>query len=351
MTNSDGHAAGAPASDPHPGNLTRLASHLCDAADVGPLADHLDECPACARAEAERREIEQLLRAPDDGTGPGPALSRVLAAARARRRPAPELPAFAAAFGATAGMLDVVLAEVSDDVLLRPSPVLTWRLGDLVTHLAAGNALVADAVAIAVDPPVAADVDLVAHTERLLRWVDGWPRARVARLWRDGIAAMAERIRAEPALAREWVEVDGLRLPVGSHLVARAFETWIHARDLGVAAGLTVPSPPADSLAAMADLAAGLLGALPPRAATAPAGAVRLTLTGPGGGAWLVHLGGPPPAGLGAIEPAAGLVLDTVEFCLVAANRRAPEAARAAISGDAALAAELLTSAARLARP
>jgi hypothetical protein len=146
-------------------------------------------------------------------------------------------------------------------------------------------------------------------------------------------------------------------MPVGSHLVSRAFETWIHARDIGAAAGLRVPPPPADSLASMADLAARVLSLVPSRTATAPTGRVRLTLTGPGGGSWLVHLGGPAthdtavPAAHDTAVPAAEVTLDAVEFCLLVADRARPEPAGVRIDGDAALGIELLAVAPQLARP
>src|SRR5262249_17318326 len=156
---------------------------------------------------------------------PAAPLAQVLATAGARRRPAPRVPAFAAPFAAAAGMVDAVLAEVSEDVLRRPGPVLTWRVGDLVVHLAAGNALFPTAAGIPVEPAPDAAAGLVDHTDRLLAWVDGWPRARVQAWWRDDVEAIAARMRARPDLATWLVEVDGVRATVGDHLVIRAFET------------------------------------------------------------------------------------------------------------------------------
>ncbi|OHV62135.1 hypothetical protein BCD48_05050 [Pseudofrankia sp. BMG5.36] len=335
--------------------LAHLTTDLCDADEARLIAEHTRSCPTCAYAEAERREVDDLLLALGDvdelPDAPSPAQLR--AAARARRRPAPRVPAFAAPFAAAAGILESVLAEVSDDALRTPSPVLTWRVGDLVPHLAAGNALLATAIGVAVEPAPGPVAGLVSHTERLLSWVAGWPRERVQALWRRGVEAIAARLSTQPELASLRVEVDGVRTTVADQLKIRAFETWTHARDIGAAAGLRVPPPPADSLGAMADLAARLLSTLPPRAATAPAGAVRLTLTGPGGGSWLVQIGGAGAAAAAAAVglPEAELTLDTVEFCLLVADRGQPTEPHTEIFGDDALAAELLAIAPQLAGP
>ncbi|OHV29076.1 hypothetical protein BCD49_36765 [Pseudofrankia sp. EUN1h] len=340
--------------------LAEQAMDLCGADEARLIAGHTSACPTCAdalasiTAEAEWREVDDLLLALGDvGELPdAPVPARLRAPARARRRPAPRVPAFAAPFAAAAGILESVLAEVGDDALRGPSPVLTWRVGDLVAHLAAGNALLATALGVAVEPPPGSAVGLVGHTERLLAWVTGWPRERVQALWRHDVEAIAARLNAEPELASRHVEVDGVRLPVADQLTARAFETWVHARDIAAAVGMRVPAPPVDSLGAMADLAARLLSTLPPRAATAPAGTVRLTLTGPGGGSWLVQVGGEGAADLPTADrPEAELTLDTVEFCLLVADRVHPARLDAEIFGDDALAAELLVIAPQLSGP
>jgi len=355
--------------------LAELAMDLCDVDEARLIAEHLRACETCADAEtgaeAERRAAEAVdalllalvgadsdvdadadmavaVNAPLDAPSP----AQVLTAARARRSPAPRVPAFATPFAAGTSMLDAVLAEVGDEVLRRPSPVLDWRLGDLVPHVAAGNALLATAIGIAVVPSPERGASQVDHTERLLAWVAGWPRARVQALWRGDAETIAARLRAEPALAARIVEVDGVPAPVTAQLTIRGFEAWIHARDIGAAAGLSVPAPPVDSLGAMADLAARLLSTLPRRTPTAPAGVLRLTLTGPGGGSWLVQVGGHDAVPVtAAAEPEAEVTADVVEFCLLVADRGRLTPAQVEIAGGLDLATELLTIAPLLARP
>jgi uncharacterized protein (TIGR03083 family) len=331
-------------------SLAEVAAALGDGVDAPVFAGHSRSCPACVHAEAERREVDELLRALSaaEHLPSAPPLAELMAASRRRRRPAAPVPTFALPFAAAAGMLEAVLTEVSDDVLRLPSPVLAWRLGDLVPHLAAGNALLAAAIGLSSEPAPTAATDLIGHTERLLAWVAGWPRERVQAMWRHDAEAIAAHVRTRPELASRRVEVDGIQMTVAAQLVVRAFETWIHARDIGAAAGLRVPPPPAESLAAMADLAARLLSTLPARSAAAPVGRVRLTLTGPGGGSWLVHVGGAEASP--APVPEAELTLDTVEFCLLAADR-APAQPHVTLAGDEALAAELLALTPQLARP
>jgi len=335
------------------GFLVDLATALGDHDQARVIAENTCSCQECAGDEAGRYDVDELPRSLDaiENLVAAPALSQVLVAAQARRRPAPPVPTFATPFAASAGMLESVLAEVSEDVLRLPGPVLTWRVGDLVPHLAAGNALLASALGLSVEPAPGTAADLVGHTERLLATVASWPRQRVQALWRGGVESIATLLRARPEIATELITVNGLPTTVGNHLIARAFETWIHARDIGAAAGLRVPPPPADSLGAMANLAARLLSALPARSATAPVGTVRLTLTGPGGGSWPVHVGAAASGAPSAGTASAGLSLNTVEFCLLVADRRHPTQIRAEIEGDRALAAELLAIAPQLATP
>jgi hypothetical protein len=177
----------------------------------------------------------------------------------------------------------------------------------------------------------------------------GLAPGRVSASRRRDVEAIAAQLRAQPEIASRHVEVDGVRMTVAAHLITRGFKTWIHARDIGATAGLRVPPPPTDSLAAMADLAERLLSSLPSRAATAPAGSVRLILTGPGGGSWLIDVGGANATAAPVVK--AELTLETVEFCRLAADRRHPTQPHIKLDGDDALAAELLAIAPRLAGP
>jgi hypothetical protein len=176
------------------------------------------------------------------------------------------------------------------------------------------------------------------------------------------VDAIGAALRAEPGCATRVVNVGGDRLTVADHVVVRAFETWIHARDIAGLAGVPVPAPSGRHLRPMAELAARVLDYLLSRSMPGTAGgpgAVQLTLTGPGGGSWPVGFGtraaapasdGPAP---GPHSPArrAEVVVDAIEFCLLVADRRAPGELEVVITGDDGLAGELLTLAPLLARP
>jgi Mycothiol maleylpyruvate isomerase N-terminal domain len=138
------------------------------------------------------------------------------------------------------------------------------------------------------------------------------------------------------------VAVHGMRLPLGTLLVVRAFELWTHDNDIRTAAGLPLSVPDTPTLRLMTDLAARML----PLAAAQSGGCqptdVHLVLTGPGGGTWDVMLGADPGASV-------GIVTDAVGFCRLAANRVAPGHLDTYVTGDADRVAAVLTATAALA--
>jgi hypothetical protein len=95
----------------------------------------------------------------------------------------------------------------------------------------------------------------------------------------------------------------------------------------------------------MTELAVSLLPAGMMRAGR-PGGdrTVRLVLTGPGGGTWPAAVGHADGNRVGA-----RLVMDTVSFCRVVANRIVPAESGALISGDQSLAGDVLAGARTLA--
>jgi hypothetical protein len=144
--------------------------------------------------------------------------------------------------------------------------------------------------------------------------------------------------------------VHRMRLPLGALLIARAFELWTHENDIRRAAGLPPAVPDASTLQLMTGLAARLLPQAAARIGLRDPVSVRLVLTGPGGGAWDVAVGGPPDAGEGAPDPAAvGIVTDAVGFCRLVANRATPADLDLHVTGDAARAAGVLAAASALA--
>ncbi len=369
------------------GHVTDLlgawALDACDAEEAAAVTAHVHCCAACAQEATTLRRAAVALatltgRAVADTTDTAdtdtadayaespPPIAQVLTAALARRRPAPSVPAFAAPFAAAAGLFESALAELDGAARAAPSPVLGWTIGDLVTHVAATDGLLAAAIGIPADPPVDHRQDVVAHSEALIAHARTRPAEYARALWRDGIDAIAARLRAEPDLAGRSIQVGGIGLSVADQLTARAFETWIHARDIAHAVRLRLPDPVAHDLHVMSDLAARLLDGLStldiPGACEPPTGDVELTLTGPGGGSWLVHVGATDDRAEGAAHAggaegaartpsAAEITLDTVEFCLLVGDRRRIDDLDVVITGDDLLGRRLLALAPALSGP
>ncbi|MEU6840481.1 hypothetical protein ABZ930_01235 [Streptomyces sp. NPDC046716] len=136
---------------------------------------------------------------------------------------------------------------------------------------------------------------------------------------------------------------DDVVLPLRLALPDRAFETWIHATDIGVA----VQMLPA-ILAARRQ--AGL--ASPPRPLTQPGASpssVRLEIEGESGGDWYL----PVDAADGPAGPdncVSHIVLPEVGFCRVAAGHLAPREAAASQQGDPTAVIELLYAMASMSR-
>jgi hypothetical protein len=139
-----------------------------------------------------------------------------------------------------------------------------------------------------------------------------------------------------------------VRVPMrlDSAMVARAFETWVHSTDIAKAVGLNLPDPLPEHLHAIAGLGVRALPAALSSRGLRSEGLARIVLDGPGGGDWLVTLGGD-----GAAAPVVTLRMDTLEFCMLAADRRDPSMVAASISGDLDVGRRLLESAPAFAGP
>ena len=153
-------------------------------------------------------------------------------------------------------------------------------------------------------------------------------------------AAQADALLASPEardveLAAGATMLMGVRLPVADHFVVRAFETWIHADDIGRALGLAVPPPPATHLDRLVRLAVRILGlALGP-------GAAPVLFEISGGEQWVLGSDSEPVR--------AELALDAVDFCLLVGGRYAPDEVPRREAGDAGAVRNVLERAASLA--
>jgi uncharacterized protein (TIGR03083 family) len=234
----------------------------------------------------------------------------VLAAAL-ERRPAgfPDveaLPEAAAPYGVEVGKLDSLLRELT---------AKQWRtkvLGELtaqglVEHLSGNDAKLAAALEMPVQ-----------------------------HVWRDQAFGLLHHALRDPLTDR--VEVDGLSMSVRNAYLARAFETWIHADDIRSAIGLPTDPPCPAHLRSLADLhVRSLPTALRLSGRPRPDRTAQVRLTGAFTQEWLIPLSRSASA-----VPAVTLTADALEFCYLAANRRAPGAVPVAVTGDHTIADDLL---------
>jgi uncharacterized protein (TIGR03083 family) len=267
---------------------------------------------------------------------------RVLAAAvreRASGRPLPppEIIAPVEAFRRAVEAFSDLLAVLDDDRWDRPA-LRGLDVQGLVGHLTGVERDVQRA--LAGDPGVAC-VDHVASTQPAAEAEAGRRPEETRRAWRDAVATT---LRLAAAADQERVvAVHGLRLPLATLLVVRAFELWTHESDIRAATGLPATVPDPAVLALMTDLAAGFLPVGMARiGADDVALDLHLVLTGPGGGTWDVALGDGARAGV-------LVVADAVGFCRLVADRIAPAALNPHVQGPADAADVVLRAAAALA--
>jgi uncharacterized protein (TIGR03083 family) len=237
-------------------------------------------------------------------------------------------------YAAMAAALDALLGELDALDWARIAAYGDWSVHDLVAHLAATDSLLADQLRLAPhEDTIDSRTDATVARERARQPEETWMlwRAQAAELCGELAAWSGDQVVALPPMA----------MPLADIMAARAFETWIHTKDIAVAVGRSLPAPPGEHLHRIADLGARSLPAAMTRGDVVLNGqSVRLLLTGEGGGSWLV-----PRAGSPAVE----LELDALAFCLLMGDRLAPADVDVAIRGDAGLGRDVLGAAASLA--
>jgi uncharacterized protein (TIGR03083 family) len=315
--------------------LGAWALDSCDEAETAAVERHLLDCASCSEQARELRSTVSWLGY-ETAQAPPPGLRQTtLARAFAARPPVPLLRTLVDAYAGQVARLDQVLDVVRPEDWTRPDP----RHGDvrgLLAHLAGNDAALATDLRIALDA------------------VPVGPGRSIRRTWRATADAVVDGL----AVPLAWDASHGLDRPVrlaGSGppvvrplrdaLVQRAFETWIHRDDLGLAFGFAATSPPPEQVRRIVDLAVALLpDALRDNGIRWPGEAARLALTGPGGGDWTFPLGHHGPT-----ERVAVVVhTDAEEFCRLVANRRHPAQLLFTADGDQALAVDLLRVAVKL---
>jgi len=334
---------------PHEHPLDDLAVRAVHAApsDPGALVDV--SCAECAGDLDAMREVVATLGEAVATSPPFALRSRTLAAALARR-PSLERPPVAispvSVYAEQVEALDALLAGL-DPARWHVSTSEGMDVQSLVTHLR-----VVDAMALEAFEPDGprSSVDVVAATDEALRGVEvGYHAAVTAwQEWRDQARRIIQHVRDGNVHEDDPAPFLDLPLTVGQVLVDRAFETWVHGRDIAAAVGAdTLPVPSDGSLARMTDLGARLVRSVLPFDQDVR-GTVRLVLRGAGGGTWLVPF---DPSGA-ADAPSATVTLDPIDFCLLIGGRLRPEVAnqRAVTEGDRSLVRRLLEAAPSLAR-
>jgi len=270
---------------------------------------------------------------------------RVMAAsllARGAGRPVPAVPEIsgAQAFGRAADAFYGLLRALDEPDWARPA-LRGLDVQGLVGHLTGVEADVQRSLA---GDPAVADADHVDSTQAEAARQAGRSPALTLREWRRAADRTLDLVREADPAGDARVAVHGIRLPLDSLLVVRAFELWVHENDIRRAAGLPASVPDAPVLRLMSDLAARMLPYAAARTGLREPVDVRLVLTGPGGGTWDVLLGQSPP------EPVpVAIVTDVVGFCRLAGNRVTPAELDLHITGDPGRAAGVLAAASTLA--
>ena len=210
----------------------------------------------------------------------------------------------------------------------------------LVVHLAAMESLLAATLG---GPVIAGidDTDVEARTARFVERFADRPVDDARAVWRDAVVAV-RRWAEDPTHANDDVACYGLVLSRDSVLLTRAFEIWTHADDIRRELERPAVHPEPATLHRMANMSvtATPIG-LEVMGRAHRGRSARVELTGPGGGSWLIPLGMSEAA-----EPADVVVtLDTVDWCLLVAERVAPEALVYEATGDASLVPDLAAAA------
>lgn len=319
---------------------------LGDDAERAAVEAGLDRHPDLAETA---RILRESVLALDGADGSGRTSSaEVLTAARAGR--APGMDVALAGRGPTTTVeayvdqvaaFTAVLDEVPDDGWGRPVAAYPWSVRDLVAHLVAIEAYAASFLGLAEFDADGLDHDHLAMTEATIARCRALPAAEVVAEWR----ALAERtathvVALGPDDLEKLMPLHGIPFRVTTAIVARAFELWTHADDIRAALGRPLETPDApvihrmatESVASLPLAAFGL--AEPPGPAVA-----RFVLTGPGGGAWTLLVGGAADADA---EPDLTLVTDVVDYCRVVSRRLDIETLDRHVEGDADLAVSLL---------
>ncbi|MGP3913200.1 maleylpyruvate isomerase family mycothiol-dependent enzyme [Nonomuraea sp. 10N515B] len=292
----------------------------------------------------ERLYLDALMEEPV--VPAGSVRPQLLAGARARRRPAAPTAVWAAPYAGRVAAMDALLASAVDDDWSRVI-VEGWTLQELVAHLAAKDGLLAASVGAPVlGPPIGA-ADSLGRTHDVQAYERARSPEQTRRDWRAQADALCRHLAELPPATP--ATLDGMEVPVSDQILARGLETWIHTDDAAKTAGLRLPDPIPEHIRPTADLCARLLPWTMLFSGMNGAGrTLHLTLTGPGGGEWVLPLGVEESA---PGEPDAHISADVIKFCFLLGGRGDPADFPAEVAGDLALARDVLSTAPALSGP
>ncbi|MGW0806407.1 maleylpyruvate isomerase N-terminal domain-containing protein [Nonomuraea sp. NPDC002799] len=265
---------------------------------------------------------------------------QLLAGARARRRPAAATAAWAEPYAGRVAAMDALLASAVDDDWSRVI-VEGWTLQELVAHLAAKDGLLAASVGAPVlGPPIGA-ADSLGRTHDVQAYERARSPEQTRRDWRAQADALCRHLAELPPTTQ--ATLDGTEAVVRDHIIGRALETWVHTDDAAKTARITLPHPIPEHIAPTADLCARLLPWTMLMSGLNGAGrTLHLTLTGAGGGEWLL------PLGVEESEPGTPdvhITAETIPFCFLLGGRGDPDEFPAELTGDLSLARDVLKTA------
>ena len=205
-----------------------------------------------------------------------------------------------------------------------------WTVHELIAHLATVEDYLGSVLGLwTYDIPEGTETDHPAMTElAIVRQISHAPADTIAQ-WRARVRQLLAAIDDGSRLPAR-VSFHGLAMSPRNVFVTRAFEVWTHHDDIRRALGQTLTEPPPADVRLMSSLA---VRSTPLGLALAgtnhPDRAVRVVLTGGGGGTWVIGYGANPPA-----EPDTTFLADAVEFCRMAASRLALDALALDVDGD-----------------
>lgn len=270
----------------------------------------------------------------------------VLAGALAGRRPGRPVDAVPpcapkVAFDRTVEDFRELLDSLTESEWNAPAHEDHGRVRDLVAHLVGVERLVRRWL----DPEDSVP-DLPNHVESTRSLVadlaDVDPR-EVARQW----YAAAREVSAAAGDGDRMVTFHDLTMTVDQLLVTRTSELWAHGMDIGQASGRPLLALDDERMALLCTMLTGALPvALAYQGRAEPGRAVRIVLSGPAGGTFVVPLA-PQPS---IPEPDVTIIADASRFCRVAVRRLRPDELDGAIDGDPRLADLVLTGVSGLAK-